>query len=152
MFDFMENFFSRSIDTVRTALYLLVMGLAIYAGITKKSFVAFITTAAIGGLAVWMISPAGFNIFPGLFTSSASDVTDAAKQCETSNGRIVGWLYDDAGKKLRADGNHYTKPGGTITYNATELKTTNNFTKPYHKPANRIGFHCHITTTKKPNP
>ena len=125
MFDFMENFFSRSIDTVRTALYLLVMGLAIYAGISKKSFVAFITTAAIGGLAVWMISPAGFNIFPGLFDRSATDIENV--ECKTEDGRIVGWLYIN-GKK--AD------PDGKLPDNAEYTGDA------YPKPANKIGFRC----------
>ena len=128
MFDFMENFFSRSIDTVRTALYLMVIGLAVYAGISKKSFVAFITTAAIGGLAVWMISPAGFNIFPGLFDDAAGDANTEQK-CDTdSAGNPLGFIYID-GKKANSDGTlgedraAYTGPA-------------------YVRPANKVGFRC----------
>ena len=126
MFDFMENFFSRSIDTVRTALYLMVIGLAVYAGISKKSFVAFITTAAIGGLAVWMISPAGFNIFPGLFDRSSSSIETA--KCATLNGAVIGWLYED-GVRVQADGSTYADSA------AAEADA-------YHRPENKVGFRC----------
>ena len=125
MFDFMENFFSRSIDTVRTALYLMVIGLAVYAGISKKSFVAFITTAAIGGLAVWMISPAGFNIFPGLFDRSSSSI-EKAKCATTDNGAVIGWLYED-GVKVQANGSTYA--------NAADADA-------YLRPENKVGFRC----------
>ena len=128
MFDFMENFFSRSIDTVRTALYLMVIGLAVYAGISKKSFVAFITTAAIGGLAVWMISPAGFNIFPGLFDRSSSNIKNA--ECATTdNGAVIGWLYED-GVRVQADGSAYADSAAAAAADA------------YLRPENKVGFRC----------
>ena len=89
MFDFMNNFFNTTVVTLRNALTLLVIALAVYMGVTKKSLVAFATTALAGGLALWIASPAGLGLFPGLFQRAAEQSACA----QDANGNLIGAFY-----------------------------------------------------------
>ena len=74
MFDFANDFISRTVVTARNGMMVIVLCLALWAGISKKSIVAFAVTALAGGIALWIASPAGINLFPNLFGEGVADL------------------------------------------------------------------------------